>query len=168
MEGTQSKLGTGLSDGLGCNHSDNLALLDHTAGGQVAAVALGADTLAALAGEYRTDFNLLDGQRVDKIGFLLPDFLAGLDNQLSGQRVEDIVHGSTSENSLAQRLNHFVLVLDGGCDESSQSAAVLVGDDHVVGYIHKTSGQVTCIRSLEGGIGKTLSGTVGGDEVLEH
>ena len=62
VECTEGQLCTGLSDGLCGNHSDHLALLDHAAGGQVAAVALCADSLAGLAGEYRADLHLLYGQ----------------------------------------------------------------------------------------------------------
>ena len=34
--------------------------------------------------------------------------------------------------------------------------------------IHQTSRQVSGICSLKGGIGKTLTSSVGGDEVLQH
>ena len=37
-----------------------------------------------------------------------------------------------------------------------------------MGNVHQTTGKVTCIGSLEGGIGKTLTCTMGRDEVLEH
>ena len=62
VECTEGQLCTGLSDGLCGDDTDHLALLDHAAGGQVTAVALGADTLAGFAGEYRADFHLLDRQ----------------------------------------------------------------------------------------------------------
>ena len=37
-----------------------------------------------------------------------------------------------------------------------------------MGHVHKTTGQITCIGGLKRGIGKTLAGTVGRNEVLEH
>ncbi len=43
MEGTHGQLRTGLADGLGGNDADRLADLDGLAGGQVHAVALGAE-----------------------------------------------------------------------------------------------------------------------------
>ena len=168
MECTEGKLGTRLTDGLGCDDSDNLALLDHTAGGEITSVALRADSLAGLAGKHGADFNLLDRQRVNEIGGSLPDFLTGLDDEISGNRVEDIVYGGTSENSLSERLYDLVLVLDGSCHKTAQCSAILLIDDDIMRNIHKTSGEVTCVGSLEGGIGKTLTCTVGGDEVLEH
>ena len=62
VECTEGKLGTRLTDGLGCDDSDNLALLDHAAGGKVTSVALCADSLAGLAGKHGTDLDLLDRQ----------------------------------------------------------------------------------------------------------
>ncbi|MBQ9892476.1 MAG: hypothetical protein IJM35_04905, partial [Bacteroidales bacterium] len=47
-------------------------------------------------------------------------------------------------------------------------SAVFFGDDHIVGDVHQTAGQVTGISRLEGGIRQTLTGTVRRDEVLEH
>ena len=37
-----------------------------------------------------------------------------------------------------------------------------------MGNIDKTTGQITCVGRLHSGIGKTLTGTVGRDEVLQH
>ena len=38
----------------------------------------------------------------------------------------------------------------------------------ILRHIHQTSGQVTRVSCLQGGIGKTLTGTVGGDKVLKY
>ncbi len=73
-----------------------------------------------------------------------------------------------SENPLAERLYDFVLILDGGGYKSPERSAILFRDDHVVAYVNETAGKVTCVRSLEGGICKTLARTVGTDEVFEH
>ena len=37
-----------------------------------------------------------------------------------------------------------------------------------MGDIDKTTGKITGVSGLEGGVGQTLTGSVGGDEVLEH
>ena len=132
MEGTQSQLCTRLADGLCRDDSDDFALLDHAAGGEVASVALGADALAALAGQHGADLHLLDRKRVDEVGLLLADFFSGLDDELTRERVEDIVHGGASENPLSEGFHDFVLVLDGCGDKSAERAAVLLVDDHIV------------------------------------
>ena len=102
MEGTQGKLCTRLTDGLGGDDTDNLAFLNHPAGRKVTSVALRADTLAGLAREHRTDLDLLDRQMVDQIGCGLADFLACLDDQFSCERIEYVMDGSTSENPFSK------------------------------------------------------------------
>ncbi len=37
-----------------------------------------------------------------------------------------------------------------------------------MGHIDETTGKITGVGGLKSGIRKTLTGTVGGDEVLEH
>ncbi len=37
-----------------------------------------------------------------------------------------------------------------------------------MGNVDKTAGKITCVGCLQGGVGKTLTGTVGRDEVFEH
>ena len=61
MEGTQCQLGTRLTDGLSGDDTDRLTLLYHTAGSEVAAIALRTDTLLRLTGKHGTDFNALNG-----------------------------------------------------------------------------------------------------------
>ena len=78
------------------------------------------------------------------------------------------MYGDTSENPLSEGFHNFVLVLDGRSDKSPEGAAVFLGDDDFVGNVHEPPGEVTCVSSLEGGVGQTLTCSVGGDEVLEH
>ena len=47
-------------------------------------------------------------------------------------------------------------------------AAILLVDDDVLRRIDELAGQVTGIGGLERGIGQTLAGAVGGDEVFQH
>ena len=149
-------------------YTDDFTLLNHPAGGEVTSVALGADSLAGLASEDGTDLDLLDGEGVDQGGGVLADLLAGLDDELACQRVEDIVDRGTSENPLTEGLDDLILVLDSGGDKAPEGAAVLFRDDDVVRDIDKTAGEVTCVSGLKSGISQTLTCTVGGDEVLEH
>ena len=168
MEGTQGQLGTRLADGLGGDHADHLALLDHAAGGQVAAVAFRADALLRFAGQHRTDLHLLNREALDEVGEVFGDLVAGAEDLLAGERIVDVVDRGTAEDALAERLDDLVLVLDRGGDQAAQRAAVFLGDDDVVGDVHQAAGQVTGVRRLEGGVGQTLTGAVRGDEVLEH
>ena len=46
-------------------------------------------------------------------------------------------------------------------------AAVELADHHFLGHVHQTPGQVPRVGRAQGGVGQTLAGAVGGDEVLE-
>ena len=59
----------------------------------------------------------------------------------------------------------FLTARDG---HATERAAVLLGDDDVVGDVDQTTGQITSVSGLQSGIGQTLTGTVRGDEVLQH
>ena len=91
VESTEGKLCTRLTDGLCCDDSDNFTLLDHPAGREVTAVALCANSLAGFASEDGTYLDLLDGEGVNKVGGVLADLFACLDDKLSGERVENVV-----------------------------------------------------------------------------
>ena len=69
---------------------------------------------------------------VDQIGCRLADLLAGLDDQLTGERVEYVVDRGTSEDSLSERLYNLVLVLDGCRDKAPERSTVLFRDDDIV------------------------------------
>ena len=168
VERTEGKLRTGFTDGLGGDDADGLALLHHTAGGEVAAVALHADAMLALAGEHRTYLDALDGRSLYLGGDGLGDFLAGSHDELSGGGMYDIVHGHAAKNALAERGDDFVAVLQSGTYQSAEGAAVFLVDDHIVRHIDESTGEVTGVGRLQGGVGQTLTGTVGGDEVLQH
>ncbi len=74
----------------------------------------------------------------------------------------------TAEDAFAERCHNFVVVLDFTAYEATERAAVLLVDDDVVGNVNQTAGEVTGVGGFKGGIGKTLTGTVGRDEVLEY
>ena len=75
---------------------------------------------------------------------------------------------NAAEDTLAERHHHFIVFLDLGAYEAAESAAVLLVDDHIVSHINQTTGQITGVGGLQSRVGQTLSGTVGGDEVLQH
>ncbi len=168
VEGTEGKLRTGLADSLGCDDTDSLALLDHLAGGQVAAVALGADAMLGLAGEDGTNLDFLDGRLFDFLADFLGELFAGMGDEFAGLGMVDVVDRGAAENLLAEALDDILALLEGGGGQAAEGAAVFLVDNHVVGNVNQTAGEVTGVSRLQSGIGQTLTGTVGGDEVLEH
>ena len=168
VEGAQCELRAWLADGLCGNHTHGLALLHHAVVGQVAAIALGTHAVLGLAGEHRAYLDRLDGRVVDALGSGIAYLLAALDDDLATGGVDHVVHRHAAHNAVAQRGHHVVVVFHLAAHKAAQGAAVFLGDDHVVSHIDKTASEVTGIGRLQGGIGKTLAGTVGRDEVLQH
>ena len=168
VERTERKLRTRFTDRLRRDNADGFAFLHHAAGGKVAAVALHADAVLAFAGEDGADFYAFDGRCLDFGGNGFGNFFAGGNDELARGGVDNVVNGNAAENALAEGGNDFVAVFEGGADETAQRAAVFLGDDDIVGNVYETAGEVTGVGRLQGGIGKTLTGTVRRDKVLEH
>ena len=102
VESTKCKLCTRLTNSLGCNNAHCLTELYHALCGKVAAVTLHADSLLALAGEYRTYLDALDRRVFDGLGNWLGDFLAGMYKHLTCRRMDDIVYRYTAEDALRE------------------------------------------------------------------
>ena len=174
VEGPQRELRARLADGLRGQDADRLAHVHHVHGGQVAAVAHPADAAPGLAGEHRADLDLLDPGVVDRVGDLLVDQLAGLDQQLLVAvlvelvRIEHVLAGHAAEDALAQRLDDVLALLERRDLEAQDGAAILLGDRDVLRHVHQTAGEVAGVGRLERRVGQTLPGAVGRDEVLEH
>ncbi len=77
------------------------------------------------------------------------------------------MHGAAAEHAIVQRFHHFLVLAQRGGHEAAEGSAVVVGDHHVLGHVHESAGEVTGVSGLQRGIGQTLTGTVGGDEVLQ-
>ena len=70
------------------------------------------------------------------------------------------------DDTAQQRRVGASIVLQRGLDALGGTAVALAHDD-VLRHVHKTTGEVAGVGRLQRGIGETLAGTVGGDEVLE-
>ena len=171
MEGTERQLCTRLSDRLRSDDPDDLTLLDEDVGSEVTAVALSADALLGLTGEYRADFDLLDGRLLDALSSSFADLFASTDEDFTRRRMDHIVYGDTTEDALIERCYYFVIVIFLGelsSYEATERTAVFFGDDDILRDVDETTGEVPCVSRLQSGICKTLTSTVGRDEVLEH
>ena len=136
--------------------------------GQVAAVTLGADPMFRLTGQHRADFNRFNRRLIDAIGSGIVDFITGLDDNLPGGGIHNVVNRHTAKDTLAQRSHNLIVVLDFTAYKASQCAAILFADNDIVGNIYQTTCQITCVGSLQRRVGKTLTGTVSRDKVFQH
>jgi hypothetical protein len=67
----------------------------------------------------------------------------------------------------ASGLRPFAAV-DDPLGDALRRAAVVHGDDDVLGHVGQLAGQVARVGRLEGRVGQTLAGAVRGAEVLQH
>src|SRR5690606_14673849 len=168
VEGTHGQLGTRLTDRLGRDNTDRLTDIDLMTTCQVATVAGGAHAVAGFTGDRRTDNHFVDTVQLEELNTLLIDQRAGVDDDIIGARLDHVTGDDSTQHALTQRLD------DAATFDMRLHALTLVGtaihlgSHQVLGDVNQTTGQVTGVRCLQCGIGQTLTGTVGRDEVLEY
>ena len=167
MEGSHGELRTRLTDRLSGDDSDRFADLDRTSGREIASIAALADTTTRLTGQHRTDLDLFDTSFLDPVGQLLGELLVLRDDHLAGERVVDVFLRDAADDTVTQRLEDVSTLHDRRHGDAIDRRAVDLGDDHVLGDVDETPGQVSRVGGLERRIGQSLTGTVSRDEVLQ-
>src|SRR5215831_19481015 len=168
VEGAHGELSARLPDGLGGDDAYRLPELREAARAQVAAVAHDADAALRLAGERGADAYPLQAGVLDLLRQFLVDLGAGLHDDLARERIADVLRGHAPEHAIAQRLDDVAAFDERRGVDVLHGAAVVLGHDDVLGDVDEAPGEVTRVRRLEGGVGQTLAGAVGGGEVLQH
>ena len=171
VEGAHRQLGSGLTDRLGRDDADGLADVDEQTGRERAAVAGGADADRGLAREHRAHLDVVHPGREQRVEQHVTDVGAGLghDGALG-------VHRVSREAASVDRVLDVAVERPGavgtlGRDrhvEALGGAAVGLADDDILRDVHQTTGEVAGVGGAECGVGQTLAGTVGRDEVLGH
>ena len=168
VERAHRQLRAGLADRLRGDDADRQAEFDHLAGGQVAAVAVGADAAPRLAGQHRADLHLLDAGVLDFGGLVFVDDVVDVEHDVAGHRVDDLLERDAADDAVAQRLDDLAALDDGPGLDAVDRAAVVFRDDHVLGDVDETARQVARVGGLQRRVGQALAGAVRRDEVLEH
>ena len=138
------------------------------AAAQIAAVALGADAVAGLAGDGRTHHDLVDAHLLEELDQLLVDQHAGLDQHLAGGGHDHVLRDHAAEDALAQALDHVAAFDDRGDRQAVDGAAIDLRDHEVLRHVDQTPGEVARVRGLERGVGQALACAVRRDEVLQY
>ena len=146
MERSHRQLCTRFTDGLCRGDTDCFADVDFFTGRQVATVALRADTGSGVAGHDRTDGNAFDAAGFDALCCRFKDLFVLFYDNLSAERIDDVVECDSADDTLLQRFDDLLAVGKGSDLHTFVSAAVELSDDHVVRYVYQTSGQVTAHR----------------------
>ena len=89
------------------------------------------------------------------------------DQHFAGVRVDDVLERHAAEDAVAELLDDLAALDERRHLDALHGAAVELGDDGVLRHVDETARQVTGVRRLERGVGETLAGAVGRDEVLE-
>ena len=168
VEGSHRELRAWLADRLSGDDSNRHPRLDELAGGEVHPVAAPADAERGFAGHRAADLDLLDLHLVELLGSLDGDHLVLANDDLVGDRVDDIHPAHPAPDRLDEAdLDLFALVHDPLRDPLRRSA-VFHRDHDVLGDVGEFSGQIAGVGRLEGGVGETFPGSVRRGEVLEH
>ena len=169
MEGTHRQLGARLSDRLGRDDADRFADGHGVDGRQVGAVALGADAVLGLAGQHRADPDAFHAVLVhQQVGFLVAHHRVAADHDLAGFGIDKVLRQVAAVQTLGERFDHFLAVLDVVDLDPLMGAAVVGADDDVLRHVHQPAGQVTRVGGAQRGVGQALAGAAGGNEVFQH
>ncbi len=167
VERAHRQLRARLADRLRRDDADREAELDEPPGREVAAVALRTAAAAAGARQHRTDADLLDAAFLDVGRLLLVDLLVDVDDDLAGERVDDLLERDAADDAVAQRLDDLARLDDRPRLDAVHRAAVDLVDDDVLRHVDEAAGQVARVGGLQRRVGEALAGAVRRDEVLE-
>ena len=165
VEGAHGQLGAGLADRLGGDDPDRVADVDREAGRRGDAVAGAANAGFGLALERRADrdLDLLVAERLgDRFDVGQGDLLVALE-QLATAFGLELFRRQAPDEVVVER----AVVLAQDHLDVVFGFAVLLAHDHVLGDVDQTPRQVAGVGRAQRRVGEALSGTVGGDEVLQ-
>ena len=167
MEGTHRQLSTGLTDGLSSDDTDGFADIHGSGVCQIGTVAVCADAVACAALEDGTDENGFNTGIHDSSSLLLVDHGIVFHENLAGFGMNHVADHVTAHQTVLQRLDYLVAVLDRVNDQTLLGAAILFADDDFLSNVNQTSGQISGVCGLQSGIGQGLTSTTCCNEVLQ-
>ena len=159
VEGPHGELGSRLTDRLGRDDADGFTQVDQFVVGQRPAVALAANGTVGFTGERRTHTHGLDASGLEGLGQRRIDFGVALSQHLA-IGIHHLGGGQATHKPAAE-----FAVLSVHHDVAGRAAVVLT-DDHILGNVHQTTGEITGVGGAQRRIHQTLPGAIGGDDVL--
>ena len=168
VERPHRELRARLADRLRGDDADRFADVDEVAAAEVAAVALGAQAVARVAGERRAHLDFVDAEELDLLDLVLAQQRAGVVERLLRFRVHDVGGDGAAEDALAQRLDHFAALDQRLHRHAVGGPAIILGDDEVLRDVDEAAREVARVRGLQRRVGEALARAVRADEVLQH
>ena len=168
MEGSHGQLRTGLTDRLCRDDTHGLTDLYRLTGCKVSTVAVCAHTVLGVTLNDRSDIYLLDARSSDCLCVLLGDHGIVVHDDLAADGIDHGTDGVSAHDSVSQRLeNVLILFVDDLADPCTLGGIALVlANDHFLGYVNQTAGQVTGVCGTQCGIRQRLTGGTCAHEVL--
>ena len=118
VEGTHGQLGTRFADRLRRNDTDGFARIDQFTASQVTAVTFRTQAVTGFTGNRRADFHFIHTGVVDDVHQLFGQQGSGFHQCFVGRRINDILCGHASQNTVAQCFNHIAALYHGFHDEA--------------------------------------------------
>ena len=129
---------------------------------------LDTDAVTGAAGQRRTEAHLRNAQPRNLIGNILIDDLIPIHDNITGVGMVDRLQGHAADDPFLGLVKVAVMLEVLAQADPLARAAILLADDHILDHIHQATGQITGVRSFQGGIGKSFSGAVRGDKIFQH
>ena len=168
VEGPHGQLRARLADALGADDAHGHALLDQAAGGEVHAVAQRADAQRGVAGHRAADLDLFQAEFLDLAGDVGGDQVVLAHDHFVGDGVDDVGAADAAADRVGQADLDLLAAVDDPLGDALGGAAVVRGDDHVLGHVGQLAGQVAGVGRLQGRVGQALAGAVRRAEILQH
>ena len=126
VERTHGQLCARLADRLRGNDAHRLAHVDRCAAGEIAPVALAAAAAGGLAGEHRTDFDLLHAGIDQLLDMLLLEQRAVRHQHFVAGRIAHVLGRGAAENAARQRGHDRAGIDDGAHLDAARGAAIIL------------------------------------------
>ena len=168
VERPHRQLRARLADALGGDDAHGHAFLHQRAGGEVHAVAQGADAQRGIAGHGAADLDLLQAHLLDAAGDLDGDQVVFLDDHFVGDGVHDVGAADAAADRVLEAHFDLLAAVDHALGDALRGAAIVHGHDDVLGHVGQLAGEVARVGRLQGRIGQALAGAVRGAEIFQH
>src|SRR5690554_1494709 len=167
MEGTHRQLRAGLTDGLRGDGTDGFTDVDQATTREVAPVAQRANAAHGVTGKRRANPNTLQTGVLDACRNIVDNLGVDIGQQLV-VLVPDGLKRDAPKDAVAQGFHDLAALIQRRHRHTVQGATVVLHNHAVIGHVDQSTGQITGVCGLEGGIRESLAGTVSGDEILQY
>ena len=110
----------------------------------------------------------MDAVGLQALGIVSGHHSVVVNEDLAGLRVHNVLHGIATLQAFTEGLDDLTVLHDLRNQDAVVSAAVMLADNDLLGYVHQTAGQITGVSGPQCRIGQTLSGASAGDEVFQY